>query len=139
MPKRRRFWSAAALTLIPLLTLASQWCMKLLAQQTAPETLNIAWIMEFLDSRYALGLLLAELMSFLFWMHLLAHVDISRAVPFTSVSYVLILAAGYLVFDESLTFSQCFGAILILLGVWLISTASTSNSVTHPHQERAKE
>lgn len=51
----------------------------------------------------------------------LSRVDISFAYPFLSISYVLVLAAGYFLFNEPVNLSRVLGVALICLGTFFIA------------------
>jgi drug/metabolite transporter (DMT)-like permease len=56
-----------------------------------------------------------------FWLTALSRVDLSYAYPFASLSYILMLAASWLLFHENVTSLRLLGTLLICLGVFLIS------------------
>ena len=56
-----------------------------------------------------------------FWLTALSRVDLSYAYPFASLSYVVMLAASWLLFDEHITFLRLLGTLVVCLGVFLIS------------------
>ena len=56
-----------------------------------------------------------------FWLTALSRVDLSYAYPFASLSYVVMLAASWLLFDEHITFLRLLGTLVVCLGVLLIS------------------
>jgi len=51
----------------------------------------------------------------------LSRVDLSFAYPFLSISYVLVLAAGYFLFNEQVNLSRVFGVALICVGTFFIA------------------
>jgi drug/metabolite transporter (DMT)-like permease len=55
------------------------------------------------------------------WLFALAKAELSYAVPFASVTYILILLAGVFLFREPLTGVKVMGTLLIAAGVVLIS------------------
>ncbi len=55
------------------------------------------------------------------WLFALAKAELSYAVPFASLSYILILLAGVVLFREPLTAVKVTGTLLIAAGVVLIS------------------
>lgn len=57
----------------------------------------------------------------LFWLAALSRVDLSYAYPFASLSYVLMLAASWLLFNENITMVRLLGSMVVGLGVFLIS------------------
>jgi drug/metabolite transporter (DMT)-like permease len=56
----------------------------------------------------------------IFWLAALSRVDLSYAYPFASLSYVIMLLASWLLFDEKITLGRVFGTVVIGIGVWLI-------------------
>lgn len=69
----------------------------------------------------ALGFLL-YICSFLLWQKLIATYDLSYIVPIaTGIVQVVVLLASYFLFKESMSTTNIIGAILIILGIVLIS------------------
>jgi len=56
-----------------------------------------------------------------FWLVALSRVDLSYAYPFASLSYVVMLAAAWLLFKEDLSPMRLAGTAVVFLGVLLIS------------------
>ena len=56
-----------------------------------------------------------------FWLVALSRADLSYAYPFAALSYVIMLAAGWLMFDENITSLRLLGTFVIGVGVFLIS------------------
>jgi drug/metabolite transporter (DMT)-like permease len=56
-----------------------------------------------------------------FWLSALSRVDLSFAYPFASLSYVVMLAASWLLFHENVTPIRLLGTVIVGLGVFLIS------------------
>lgn len=56
-------------------------------------------------------------------LHLMAlsRVELSFAYPFLSVSYILVLVAGYFLFGEAVNASRIFGVALICAGTFFIA------------------
>jgi multidrug transporter EmrE-like cation transporter len=56
-------------------------------------------------------------------LHLMAlsRVDLSFAYPFLSISYVLVLAAGYFWFGESVNATRILGVALICFGTFFVA------------------
>lgn len=55
-----------------------------------------------------------------FWLAALSRVDLSYAYPFASISYVIMLVASWLLFNESITLNRIIGTFVIGIGVLLI-------------------
>jgi drug/metabolite transporter (DMT)-like permease len=56
-----------------------------------------------------------------FWLTALSRVDLSYAYPFASLSYIVMLAASWLLFKEHITPLRLMGSLVVCLGVFLIS------------------
>ena len=56
----------------------------------------------------------------IFWLAALSRVDLSYAYPFASLSYVVMLIASWMVFDEKITLARIIGTVVICAGVLLI-------------------
>lgn len=56
-----------------------------------------------------------------FWLAALSRVDLSYAYPFASLSYVVMLAASWVLFNENITLVRLLGTLIVGLGVFLIS------------------
>ena len=56
-----------------------------------------------------------------FWLAALSRVDLSYAYPFASLSYVIMLAASWLLFHENITPVRLAGTLIVALGVLVIS------------------
>jgi drug/metabolite transporter (DMT)-like permease len=56
-----------------------------------------------------------------FWLSALSRVDLSYAYPFASLSYVIMLAASWLLFHENITVVRLLGSLIVALGVFVIS------------------
>lgn len=57
----------------------------------------------------------------LFWLVALSRVGLSFAYPFASLSYVLMLAAAWMIFHEDISLMRIAGTAVICIGVIIIS------------------
>ena len=55
------------------------------------------------------------------WIFILKKIKLSFAYPLMSVTFILILAISYFIFDEDITFYNLLGSCLIIGGVVFIS------------------
>jgi multidrug transporter EmrE-like cation transporter len=55
-----------------------------------------------------------------FWLAALSRVDLSYAYPFASLSYVIMLVASWLLFNETISLNRLIGTFVIGIGVLLI-------------------
>jgi len=72
-------------------------------------------------SPYVIGGLLTLIFSMGLHLLALSRVDISFAYPFLSISYVIVLFAGYLLFGESITTYRIVGVGLICVGTVFVA------------------
>jgi multidrug transporter EmrE-like cation transporter len=114
----RLFWAG-----IPVLSTLSQLFIKAAAEHVAGS--GWAWLQNIITSPWMIAAVAAEIGCFVIWMHVLTEIDLSRAFPLTAVSYITILAASWLAFNEDISLLQVIGSGLILAGVWLISLQGT--------------
>ena len=59
--------------------------------------------------------------SIFLWMVVLSKVEVSYALPFHSLSFVIITVAGRFLFNENVSLSRITGILFICLGVYIIS------------------
>ncbi|GAB4261259.1 EamA family transporter [Thermincola ferriacetica] len=64
----------------------------------------------------------ALLLRGLVWLFILKRLPVSFAYPMMSLSFVLILVASYFVFGEAITLYKLLGSLLIIAGVFFISS-----------------
>ncbi|MBA8881270.1 EamA family transporter [Phyllobacterium myrsinacearum] len=117
---------------IPVLNTLFQVFIKLAAEQMTGLGFDVAWLVHAVTSPWMLAAIAAEVVCFVFWLQALAQLDLSKAFPLTGISYVMILATSWLVFREDITALQIIGSTLILIGVWLIGTASGAQKDSEP-------
>ena len=60
-----------------------------------------------------------------YWLYILQKIPLSLAYPFTALAMVIIPVASYYLFKESITIYYWFGALLIFLGIIVISIKGT--------------
>jgi multidrug transporter EmrE-like cation transporter len=56
----------------------------------------------------------------IFWLAALSRTELSYAYPFASLSYVIMLAASWSLFDEKISLGRIIGTVVICAGVLLI-------------------
>ncbi len=54
-----------------------------------------------------------------YWIYLLQQISLTRAYPFAAASFVLVPAAAWLLFGDTLTPRYLAGIGFILVGIWL--------------------
>lgn len=70
---------------------------------------------------FIVGGLVVLVISMVLHLMVLSRVDLSYAYPFLSVSYVLVLIAGYVWFGESVNTSRVIGVGLICAGTFFVA------------------
>jgi multidrug transporter EmrE-like cation transporter len=114
LPTSRRFLGHAFLAACLLFGVSAQLLLKFATVQLHLQPgawLSYFWIVCGL-AVYALGTG--------FWVLCLAYLDLSYAYPFTGLTYVLVLGASWMLFDESASWQRLGGILVICLGVALI-------------------
>jgi multidrug transporter EmrE-like cation transporter len=86
---------------------------------TFPESLGARaeYLITFLANPWVISSLFAAVVAAFAWIAALSHLDLSRAYPFVSASFVLVLVLSAIVFGESITVPKIAGALLIVLGL----------------------
>jgi drug/metabolite transporter (DMT)-like permease len=115
----RLFWLG-----IPVLNTLFQIFIKLASEEVKGFGSIGEWLVRAVMSPWMLGAIAIEIACFIIWMHVLSELDLSKAFPLSAISYVLVLASSWLLFNEEITALRLIGSTLILGGVWLIGTAS---------------
>lgn len=72
-----------------------------------------------------LGLAVFGVSAFL-WLIALMKADLSFAFPFISLSYVIVLLGGAILFDEKITALRMFGFVLIVAGIFVVARGEAS-------------
>ncbi len=108
---------------VPLLNTLFQIFIKRGAEDIDGKGATLSWLSSALHNPWVLAAITVEITCFFLWMKILAELDLSRAFPLSAVSYVLVIASGWLIFGEPVVPLQIIGSMLILAGVWLIAVA----------------
>jgi drug/metabolite transporter (DMT)-like permease len=78
---------------------------------------RLNYLADFLLNPWVISSLTAAAVAAMAWIAALSHLDLSRAYPFVSASFVLVLILSALIFHEAITVSKALGATLIVLGL----------------------
>lgn len=81
--------------------------------------LSILWRMA--TNPYVIVGLLIYVGGTVFWLTALSRVDLSYAYPFASLSYIVMLAASWLLFREDISVVRLLGTLVVGVGVLIIS------------------
>lgn len=104
----------------PVALTAGQILFKRSAQQV---DLSGAWMLALIRMPTMWAALALYGVATLLWVRILTTVPLSRAYPFTAAAFVLVPAAGYLLFDEPINTRYVLGAVLIIAGVIVAARA----------------
>ncbi|NIG62495.1 MAG: 4-amino-4-deoxy-L-arabinose-phospho-UDP flippase [Serratia symbiotica] len=121
---RGYLWVAASVLLVTLAQLLMKWAIAQIP------LLSFASLTPALLNEYELPLLVVSggtfgyALSMLCWFFALRNLSLSCAYPLLSLSYGLVYLAAVMLpwFNESSNVLKSFGVLLILFGVWLISS-----------------
>ena len=110
------------LVAFPMAIAAGQILFKRAASQLGPAT-GAGWVLEVakLPTMWVAIALYGG--ATLLWVRILTTVPLSRAYPFLALAFVLVPAAGWLLFDEAITGRYAIGTLLIVAGVLVVARA----------------
>lgn len=80
---------------------------------------RLRYLRHFLVNPWVISSLVCAVVAALAWIAALSKLELSRAYPFVSASFVLVLILSAIVFGESLTVFKVLGALLIVGGLIL--------------------
>lgn len=80
---------------------------------------RVEFVLRLLLNPWVISSLGAAFLGMVTWMLALSKADLSYAYPFTSLSFVLVLAASVLVFREPVTATKVAGLVLVVAGLWV--------------------
>lgn len=102
-------------------TLYGQIAAKIAVRQLGPFPADwnarLAYLGQLVINPFIISCFVAATVAALSWMVALSGMDLSRAYPFMSLNFVLVLVAGALVFREPMTPAKLAGVALIVSGV----------------------
>jgi multidrug transporter EmrE-like cation transporter len=84
---------------------------------------RVNYLTHFLINPWVISSLLSAVIAAFAWIAALSKLELSRAYPFVSASFVLVLILSALVFNESLSLPKLIGAALIVAGLIVGSQA----------------
>lgn len=82
---------------------------------------KIGFVIALLLNPWVMSGILATFLAGISWMLAMTKFEISYAYPFVSLNYILVLAAGFLLFQETITFTKLAGSALVILGIIVIA------------------
>jgi multidrug transporter EmrE-like cation transporter len=116
-------WSQLlSLLSFPVAIAAGQILFKRAATQIG-QTSGLSWLLEVarLPTMWAAVALYGA--ATVLWVRILTTIPLSRAYPFVALAFVLVPAAGYFFFNESINARYALGTALIVIGVAVAARA----------------
>lgn len=84
-------------------------------------TAKILYVLTLLMTPWVMSGIVATFFSGIFWMLAMTKFEISYAYPFVSLNFILVLIAGILVFQESVSITKIIGSGLVIIGIIVIA------------------
>lgn len=82
---------------------------------------KVHFVINLLLNPWVISGIVATFLSGVSWLLAMTKFEISYAYPFVSLNYILVMAAGFLLFQESLSVTKLAGSALVILGIVIIS------------------
>lgn len=82
---------------------------------------KVRYMVALLLNPWVISGIVATFLAGVSWLLAMTKFEISYAYPFVSLNYILVLAAGFLLFQESLSFTKIAGSALVILGIIVIT------------------
>jgi multidrug transporter EmrE-like cation transporter len=82
---------------------------------------KISYLVGLLTNPYVLSGVASTFLAGISWMLAMTKFDISYAYPFVSLNYILILIAGFFLFNEPINLTKIAGSGLVIIGIIIIS------------------
>lgn len=79
------------------------------------------YVLNLILDPWVLSGIVATFLAGISWMLAMTKFEISYAYPFVSLNYILVLVAGSIFFDESISMSKLAGSALVVLGIIVIA------------------
>lgn len=91
-----------------------------------------AGMAEFLSKEYVLNyifFLIVLVVYAFFWQQILKKMSLTVAMANKSVTVIWGIVYGYLFFNETITFNNLLGAVVIIVGIWIVVSADKEEEV----------
>jgi multidrug transporter EmrE-like cation transporter len=82
---------------------------------------RVTYLTHFLLNPWVISSLLSAVLAAFAWIAALSKLELSKAYPFVSASFVLVLVLSAVLFDEPLTAPKLVGAVVIVAGLIIAS------------------
>ncbi len=87
---------------------------------TSSNIFNLKFFVEAFSNPYVIMGEIFYVVTALFWLIVISKLQVSKAYPAVSLSYVIVILAGYFFLGEPLTMKKLLGGLIILIGVYVI-------------------
>lgn len=82
---------------------------------------RLGYVGALLLNPWILSAIVATFLAGVSWMLAMTRFEISYAYPFVGLTYVLVLAGGVLLFQESMSLAKLAGSALVILGIVVVA------------------
>ena len=101
--------------------LIMRWQVSAAGQLPIEMSSKISFIVNLLINPWVLSGILATFLAGVSWMLAMTKFDLSYAYPFVSLNYVFIMAAGFFLFNESMSPAKIAGSALVVIGILVMA------------------
>jgi drug/metabolite transporter (DMT)-like permease len=81
----------------------------------------ITYIANLLMKPWVLSGLFSTFIAGIAWMLAMTKFEISYAFPFVSLNYIIIMAAGFFLFGETISTLKIVGGMVVIIGIYIIA------------------
>ena len=86
---------------------------------------KVSFVTSLLINPWVITALITTFLAGVSWMLAMSKVELSYAFPFLSLNFLIVLAAGVVLFDESLTINKLIGTALIISGIAFLAAGQS--------------
>ncbi len=82
---------------------------------------GFGWVVQALQTPIIWSAIFGYTAVFCSWIFILKEMELSKAFPITSLTFITVPMLGWLIFDETIGLMRALGILIILAGVGLLS------------------
>lgn len=82
---------------------------------------KVGFVISLIANPWVLSGIFATFLAGVSWMLAMTRFEISYAYPFVSLNYILVLLAGFFLFNETLGAAKLIGSALVIVGIIVIA------------------
>ena len=97
-----------------------KWQTSLTSHQLDELDSKLVYLMHFLIRPWVMAAFLFTFLGGVTWILAISKLELSQAYPYVAITYVVVSAAGILLFGESLTAQKLLGTAVVITGVGII-------------------